>query len=74
MSVPQPKVEVVITTVLPSLNHITFYATPDAASDFAQFGQLKKRQDAGLLEARYSLDVNARYDFDEVVAYIKSKQ
>ena len=48
--------------------YVSFWASPDAAKDFEQFGQLKKWAKAS---EKYSLDVNGRFDFDEVVAYIK---
>lgn len=66
MDKPQPKREMAIEVVHKTDRFIVFVATPDAAGDMAQYGQLYPRT-AG----RYVLYVDARYDFDEVVAYIE---
>jgi len=66
MKKPMPKVEVAIRTISPISGFITFYATPDAASEFAEFGKLEK------VNELYWLWIDGRYDFDEVVAYIKA--
>lgn len=48
------------------IRSIWFDATPDAAEDMRQFGVLLSHGN------RYNLLVDARYDFDEVVAYMES--
>ena len=44
---------------------ISFWGTPDAAKDFEQFGHLAEEN------GKYYLHLDGRYDFDEVVEYIK---
>jgi hypothetical protein len=46
---------------------IVFYASRDAAEDFSQYGTLFS--DPG---NQYTLFVDGRFDFDEVVDYIKN--
>ena len=49
--------------------YISFYATPVAAKEFEQFGHIFEWGDDA---EKYSLYVNGRFDFDEVLAYIKT--
>lgn len=65
MGKPQPQVEVAIRVISPGV-FVSFYATPDAASEFAEFGKL---DDEGT--SKYILWVDTRYNFNEVVEYIK---
>jgi len=69
MNRPTIKGEVAVATTVPDIYFVAFWATPDAASDFARFGQLEP-----LLDNRYALFVDRRYDFDEVMQYIQSKE
>lgn len=48
--------------------YVSFWTTPDAAKEFEQFGGLKKWDEK---PNKYTLYVDGRFDFDEVVAYIK---
>lgn len=70
MTKPQPITEVGIATINPGTLFISVDATPDAASDLSEFGRLEKADSLG--PNRYHLFVDARYNFDEVVAYIKN--
>lgn len=67
MTKPQMKTEIAISTF--SLEHywIGFYATPDAASAFSEFGDLRRAEDTNY----YSLGVDRRYDILDVVRYIQ---
>lgn len=64
---PQLKRELAIDIIHRSVNVIIFYASADAAEDFREFGHL---QECG--KERYSLIVDARYDFEEVLKYIEN--
>lgn len=64
---PQPKCEVAIDLVLPTAGMIYFYASPDAIGDFEEFGFVRSVGKWGHL-----LCVDGRYDFAEVVEYIKN--
>ena len=64
---PKIKQEVAITTIHPSHRVIYFYASRDAANEFAEFGTVGQGGAVNL----YCLIVDARFDFDEVLAYIK---
>lgn len=68
MKAPVMQREVAITAALADQNIIYLYATPDAASDFQRFGQVEPWAHPDY----YQITVDARYDFAEVVAYIKS--
>jgi hypothetical protein len=57
------KCGVAVTLKLEEYNMITLYATPDAAADFAQFG------DGG---SKYTLYTDPRFDFKEIVRYIEN--
>jgi hypothetical protein len=61
------KCEVAVTLKLEEYNMITLYATPDAAADFAQFGDLSG--DGG---SKYTLYADPRFDFKEIVRYIEN--
>lgn len=61
------KCEVAIDTTLPLLRIIYFWATDDAAGEFASYGYLQKQE-----MGNYQLLVDPRFDFDEVMTYIKT--
>ena len=67
MSKPQIKVEVAVTYVNPATHAISFHASQDAAIEFGDFGWMVS--DSFQKDA-YSLLVDPRYDFQEVVDYI----
>lgn len=67
MSKPTLKAEVAIDMIFPAARLIVFYSTPDAASEFEEFGKMFAES-----PSRFHLFVDARYDFDEVVMYIKN--
>lgn len=50
------------------VGHIVFYATNDAVSAFKGFGDLSHAQFLN----QWDLFVDARFDFDEVLAYIEN--
>ena len=50
-------------------SYVSFYATPVDAKEFEQFGQIFEW---GGDAEKYSLYVDGRFDFDEVLAYIKT--
>lgn len=64
---PQMKKEVALDQALEHSRAIYFYATPDAAGEIGEFGQVIARE--GIPNA-YRLLVDARFDFGEVVNYI----
>ena len=66
---PQPKKEVAIAGQNESVRHIAFYASADALEDFKEFGIISQALND---KERYSLMVDARYDFNEVLAYIEN--
>ena len=49
--------------------YISFWASPDAAKEFEQFGCIFKWGDDS---EKYSLYVNGSFGFDKVVAYIEN--
>ena len=49
-------------------SYVSFYATPVDAKEFEQFGQIFEW---GGDAEKYSLSVDHRFNFDEVVAYIE---
>jgi len=63
MNKPQPKKEIKIEFVLSS--YISFFATPDAASEMEKFGKVTIYR-----TNHYGLQVDGRFDFQEVVDYI----
>lgn len=68
MNKPQPKQEIAIVSVLQSVQHIIFYGTPDAVSDISEFGYIHSH----VPKDKYTLIVDTRYDFGEVVDYMKN--
>ena len=68
MKKPQIKREVAIKVSMPELDMISFYASPDAAQEFADFGELELVKGSSY----YWLVIDARFDFAEVEAYIKA--
>jgi hypothetical protein len=68
MKKPIPKTELAIDIVIPSSGIISFYATPDAAAEISGFGSLFHYEGTN----RYSLTVDNRFIFDEVLEYIKN--
>lgn len=68
MNKPVMKKEVEIDFIYRSARTIHFYATNDAASEFNDYGDL----DSYIRPNTFCLVVDARFDFDEVVEYIKN--
>ena len=68
MNKPVMKKEVEIDNFSRMMRTIYFYATNDAASDFAEYGYIEKY----IYPNSYRLIVDARFNFDEVVEYIKN--
>ncbi len=66
---PVMKSEVGVDMVIKVISEINFYATEDAVTEFSEFGLVQK---INLGSHYYKLTVDSRYDFDEVVAYMKS--
>ena len=62
---PQRKSNVAIAAMNP---FITFYATKEAIEDFKEFGHVITNNNHN----RCQLDVDSRYDYNEVLAYIKN--
>lgn len=69
MKKPRIKREVAIESIFPQTQAIHFYASPDAAEELGEFGTTTS---GGLIKNKYRLQVDARFDFDEVVEYIKN--
>lgn len=67
MNKPNSKREVAIKHSIPLLWTIYLYASKDAVSDINDFGELLPVSTEDL----YRLEVDRRYDFDEVVKYIE---
>jgi len=67
MKKPTLKAEVAIDMIFPAGRFIILYATTDAASEFSEFGDIHAEG-----KGRYHLFVDARYDFDEVIAFIRN--
>lgn len=67
MNKPTPKKEVGVLFASKAARHIRFNSTEDAVTEFLSFGKLT-------IDGResYSLFVDSRYDFDEVLAYIQN--
>lgn len=71
---PQPKKELAVLQIIHStmsgIRVICFSATQEAAKDVEEFGRVRpgSNKDAYL----YRLDVDPRYDFEEVVAYLQN--
>ena len=68
MNKPAPKQEVAILHTINTMKQVVFYATHDAVTEFADFGRIDTYEGS---KNKYALTVDARYDFEEVVAYIK---
>lgn len=66
---PVPKSEVAISNIFPNDRYISFWATNDAMSDFISFGRYGKLVGT---DSGYYIVVDPRFDFDEVVEYIKN--
>ena len=71
MSEPRMKREVAVSSYNKSFSVIYLYATPDAVDQLGKFGAIQK-WDSYLGSDHYRLDIDARYDFDEVLAYIQN--
>ena len=69
MEVPQLKRELAINWCDESMYTIIFYATSDAAEEIKQFGQLTPNFCS--TPNLYHLAVDKRYDFQEVLEYLK---
>ena len=69
MEAPQPKRELAISWAHEPVGCIIFYATSDAAEDIKQFGQITPRHCS--TPNLYHLAVDGRYDFQEVLEYLK---
>lgn len=65
---PQPKREMAIRWANKGMRYISVNASSDAAAELTEYGLLV----SGQRKSCYILYVDARYDFDEVVAYIES--
>lgn len=65
---PKPKTELALVTTIPGLRYVTFYATRDAAEVVAEFGDVQPYDE---VKDKYTATIDARYDFDEVVAYLQ---
>jgi hypothetical protein len=70
-SVPEHKAEFAVYLVLPDVRAVYFNASPDVAMALAPFGDLG---DLFGNNDSWSLYVDARFDFTEVVAYLQSWQ
>lgn len=68
MNKPMMKTEVAISEIMQEARYIWLYATPDAIDEFSGFGEAAKSTTTKDL---YIIKVDARFDFDEVVEYIK---
>jgi len=68
MEKPQIKAEVAVRWAPASTGLIYFYASLDALPEFTGFGSVMP----GQLANEWVLSVDPRYDFDEVLAYMKS--
>ena len=64
---PQPKKEIAIDWAGKNVNLIYFYASVDALEDMREFGTVESVSNYN----QYRLEVDKRYDFDEVVKYIQ---
>ncbi len=61
--------EVAVDEVIQLQNYVTFWATPDAAQEFTQFGTVCPWKD---IANKYHICIDKRYDFDEVVDYLQN--
>lgn len=69
MTKPRMKREVAIVFHYEPVRHITFYATTDAVTEFEPYGDIVP--DPARSEC-YTLHVDSRYEFAEVLAYIQN--
>lgn len=69
MDKPRPKREVAIDKCWPDQREIRFFASSDALNDFGDFGRITKAESTPNC---WHLSVDARYDFEEVRAYIEN--
>ena len=69
MTKPTIKHEVAVKDVLPGLKIIYFYATNDAVTEFMEYGLVEPTNTHHDL---YRIDVDSRFDFDEVLEYIQN--
>ena len=65
---PVQKREVAIDVALHTTRRVVFYASNDAVTEFAEFGKLEAWQDT---KEKYTLWVDARFDFNEVLEFIE---
>ena len=64
---PQMKCELSVSCVMKDIHAIYFFASADALNDVSEFGTV------GVFVGRqYVLNVDSRYDFDEVVNYMQN--
>ena len=68
MNKPIMKQEVAILVSIKSVRQIVFFATNDAVSEFAPYGNIIRDDN---VREKYSMFVDARYDFDEVLEYMQ---
>lgn len=64
---PTMQREVAIAHIFPSGNGCSFYATQDAVTEFGKFGQVRHIRDD-----LYVIDIDTRYNVDEVIAFIRN--
>ena len=69
---PQPKSEVAIYYAIDVARDICVYASPDALGDLKEFGRLWQDSGKENEPSLWHISVDARYDFQEVVDYIKN--
>ena len=65
---PEPVSEVALDHIIRNTNVIFFYSTPDALASFRDFGNIENSVRHDNL---YILWVDKRFDFEEVVEYIR---
>ncbi len=68
MNKPKPIKDVFVHFEYEDTRHIVFTATLDVKQDFEEFGKINVKG------SKYMLFVGGHYDFQEVLAYIKSKE
>lgn len=68
MDKPTPKKEVVVFYHSEISKMIVIYSTADAITEFAEFGHIATFPNS----SQYTLFVDARYDFLEVLSYIEN--
>ena len=65
---PAPLRKAAVTWSSKYIQTIYLYATPDAAEEFSAFGGISPAHNPN----QYRLEVDTRFGFDKVVAYIES--